>query len=108
TYVDREKEIGVERALGMTRFQTAQSFLVEAATILIFGSVIGYLTGVFFVTMFLEITQVGQTIPPQVIVYPTKLLVPLIAGILIAAGIGSVLPAYFATRKDVSRILKVE
>ncbi|MFX0184804.1 MAG: FtsX-like permease family protein [Candidatus Hodarchaeota archaeon] len=108
TYVDREKEIGVERALGMTRFQTAQSFLVEAATILIFGSVIGYLTGVFFVTMFLQITQVGQTIPPQVIIYPTKLLVPLIAGILIAAGIGSVLPAYFATRKDVSRILKVE
>ncbi|MFX1286373.1 MAG: FtsX-like permease family protein [Promethearchaeota archaeon] len=108
TYVDREKEIGVERALGMTRFQTAQSFLVEAATILIFGSVIGYLTGVFFVTMFLQITQVGQTIPPQVIIYPTKLLVPLIAGILIASGIGSVLPAYFATRKDVSRILKVE
>ena len=108
TYVDREKEIGVERALGMTRFQTAQSFLVEAATILIFGSVIGYLTGVFFVTMFLQITQVGQTIPPQVIIYPTKLLVPLIAGILIAAGIGSVLPAYLATRKDVSRILKVE
>ncbi|UCG04082.1 MAG: ABC transporter permease [Candidatus Heimdallarchaeota archaeon] len=108
TYVDREKEIGVERALGMTRFQTAQSFLVEAATILIFGSVIGYLTGVFFVAMFLQITQVGQTIPPQVIIYPTKLFVSLIAGILIAAGIGSVLPAYFATRKDVSRILKVE
>jgi ABC-type lipoprotein release transport system permease subunit len=108
TYVDREKEIGVERALGMTRFQTAQSFLVEAATILIFGSVIGYLTSVFFVTMFLQITQVGQTIPPQVIIYPTKLLVPLIAGILIAAGTGSVLPAYLATQKDVSRILKVE
>ncbi|MFX1507350.1 MAG: FtsX-like permease family protein [Promethearchaeota archaeon] len=108
TYVDREKEIGVERALGMTRFQTAQSFLVEAATILIFGSVIGYFTGVFFVTMFLQITQVGQTIPPQVLIYPTKLIFPLIAGILIAAGIGSVLPAYLASQKDVSRILKVE
>ena len=108
TYVDREKEIGVERALGMTRFQTGQSFLLEAATILIFGSVIGYLTGVFFVTMFLQITQVGQTIPPQVVIYPTKFLVPLIAGILIVAGIGSMLPAYLATRKDVSRILKVE
>jgi ABC-type antimicrobial peptide transport system permease subunit len=108
TYVDREKEIGVERALGMTRFQTAQAFLVEAATILIFGSIIGYSTGVFFVTMFLQITQVGQTIPPQVILYPTKLLVPLVGGIIISAAIGSVVPAYFATRKDVSRILKVE
>ena len=108
TYVDREKEIGVERALGMTRFQTAQSFLVEAATILIFGTVIGYFTGMFFVTMFLQITQAGQTIPPQVLIYPTKLFIPLIAGILIAAGVGSVLPAYLATQKDVSRILKVE
>ncbi len=108
TYVDREKEVGVERALGMTRFQTAQSFLVEASTILIFGSVIGYFTGVYFVTLFLQITQVGQSIPPQVIIYPTKLLVPLIIGILIVAGIGSILPAYLATRKDVSRILKVE
>lgn len=108
TYVERGKEIGVERALGMTQLQTAQSFLVEAATILSFGSVIGYFTGVYFVTMFLQITQFGESIPPLVVTYPTALLVQIILGIFITAGIGTIIPAYLATRKDISRILKVE
>ncbi|MFX0185578.1 MAG: FtsX-like permease family protein, partial [Candidatus Hodarchaeota archaeon] len=75
TYVERGKEIGVERALGMTQFQTAISFLVEAAMILAFGLVIGILTGMYFVTMFLQITQVGQAIPPIVVTYPVTLLI---------------------------------
>ena len=108
TYVERGKEIGVERALGMTQLQTAQSFLVEAATILAFGSIIGYFTGVYFVTMFLQITQIGVSIPPLVVTHPTTLLIQIILGICITAGIGTIIPAYLATRKDISRILKVE
>ena len=108
TYVERGKEIGVERALGMTRFQTAQSFLVEASTILSFGTLIGVLTGVYFVTMFLQVTQMGETIPPVVVTYPVTLMTQMILGILIVAGIGTVIPAIQATRKDISRILKVE
>ncbi|MHA2248124.1 MAG: ABC transporter permease, partial [Candidatus Hodarchaeales archaeon] len=108
TYIERGKEIGVERALGMTQLQTAQSFLVEAAMILSFGSIIGYFTGVYFVTMFLQITQFGHSIPPLVVTYPTALLVQILIGIFITAGIGTIIPAYLATRKDISRILKVE
>ena len=108
TYVERGKEIGVERALGMTRFQTAQSFLVEALTILSFGTIIGFLTGAYFVTMFLQIIQIGETIPPIIVKYPFTLLGQLIIAILIAAGIGTVVPALMASRKDISRILKVE
>ena len=108
TYVERGKEIGVERALGMTRFQTAQSFLVEATTILSFGILIGVITGVYFVTMFLQLTQMGETIPPMVVTYPTSLMGQMILGILVVAGIGTVIPAIQATRKDISRILKVE
>jgi len=40
--------------------------------------------------------------------YPIGLLAQIFAGILIVAGIGTVLPAYIASRKDISRILKVE
>ncbi|PWI46619.1 hypothetical protein CEE45_15870 [Candidatus Heimdallarchaeota archaeon B3_Heim] len=108
TYVERGKEIGVERALGMTRLQTAQSFLVEALTILSFGTVIGFLTGAYFVTMFLQIIQLGESIPPVTVHYPFVLLGQLIIAILVAAGIGTVVPAIMATRKDISRILKVE
>ncbi len=109
TYVERGKEIGVERALGMTHLQTAQSFLVEAVTILAFGSIIGYFTGAYFVTMFLQMTQWGgEVIPPLVVTHPTALLIQIIFGICITAGIGTIIPAYLATRKDISRILKVE
>jgi ABC-type antimicrobial peptide transport system permease subunit len=108
TYVERGKEIGVERALGMTQFQTAQSFLVEALTILSFGTVIGFLTGAYFVTMFLQIMQFGESIPPITVKYPCTLLGQLIIAILLAAGIGTIAPAILASRKDISRILKVE
>ena len=83
TYVERGKEIGVERALGMTRLQTAQSFLVEALTILSFGTIIGFLTGAYFVTMFLQIIQVGETIPPVSVKYPFALLGQMIIIILV-------------------------
>ncbi|MHA1226268.1 MAG: FtsX-like permease family protein [Candidatus Hodarchaeales archaeon] len=108
TYVERGKEIGVERALGMTRFQTGQSFLVEAIMILGFGSLIGVLTGVYFVAMFLQATQFGQSVPPPVVTYPVPLLVQILLGILITAGIGTLIPSYMASKKDISRILKVE
>jgi len=108
TYVERGKEIGVERALGMTRIQTGVSFLVEASTILTFGTAIGFFTGTYFVTLFLQITQIGETLPPVVVAYPISLLFQIVLVILIVAAIGTILPAYMATRKDISRILKVE
>ncbi|MFW9854498.1 MAG: FtsX-like permease family protein [Candidatus Thorarchaeota archaeon] len=108
TFVERGKEIGVERALGMTRIQTGQSFLVEAIMILAFGALIGTVTGAYFVAMFLQVTQLGQTVPPMVVTYPIEFLINIILAILLAAGIGTVIPAYMATRRDISRILKVE
>jgi ABC-type antimicrobial peptide transport system permease subunit len=62
----------------------------------------------YFVTMFLQITQFGETIPPTIVTYPIPLLVQMLIGIFIIAGIGTIAPAYMATRKDISRILKVE
>jgi putative ABC transport system permease protein len=108
TYVERGKEIGVERALGMTRLQTAQSFLVEAGILLAFGTFFGYITGAFFVTMFLQITQFGEMIPPVVVSYPIPLLFQILLGVLVTGAIGTVIPAFMATRRDISRILKVE
>ncbi|MFX0212069.1 MAG: hypothetical protein ACFFDT_39215 [Candidatus Hodarchaeota archaeon] len=82
--------------------------MVEAATILAFGSVVGIITGMFYVTMVLQITQFGQTVPPPIVNFPITLHIQLLLAIIISAGIGTVIPAYLATRKDISRILKVE
>jgi len=108
TYIERGKEIGVERALGMTKIQTAQSFLVEGLLILGFGTVIGVITGIYFVAMFLQAIQFGEYVPPQIISYPTTLLIQLLIGISIIAGIGTLIPSIMASRKDISKILKVE
>ncbi|MFW9779421.1 MAG: FtsX-like permease family protein [Candidatus Heimdallarchaeota archaeon] len=108
TYIERGKEVGVERALGMTQIQTAQSFLVEAIMILAFGATIGTISGMYFVSMFLIVTQLGQTIPPSVVAYPIPVILGILIGILIAAGIGTVIPAYLSTKKDISRVLKVD
>jgi ABC-type lipoprotein release transport system permease subunit len=108
TYVERGKEIGVERALGMTRLQTAQTFLIEALTILTFGIVIGLFAGAYFVTMILQILQFGESIPPVVVKYPFTLFGQLLLLILVFAGIGTVIPARLASKRDISRVLKVE
>ncbi len=108
TLIERSKEIGVERALGMTRRQTAQSLLIEASTILGFGLVIGCIAGMYFASMFLRVLSVGFAIPPSILSYPLDILVRMMGGIVLAAVLGTIVPAMYATRRDISRILKVE
>ncbi|MFX0084713.1 MAG: FtsX-like permease family protein [Candidatus Hodarchaeota archaeon] len=105
--IERGKEIGIERALGKTRLQTSLMFLIEASIILIFGLIFGFITGMFFTAVFFQITQIGALATPFVIVYPLQI-VPILIGIFIFAGIGTLIPAYLASRTDISRILKVE
>lgn len=108
TLIERNKEIGVERALGMTRKQTAQSLVVEAITILDFGLIIGCIAGTYFVSMFLKVLSVGYLVPPSIVSYPIEILIRLITGIVLLAVLGTIGPAFYATRRDISRILKVE
>jgi ABC-type antimicrobial peptide transport system permease subunit len=105
--IERGKEIGIERALGKTRLQTSLMFLTETSIILSFGLVFGFITGMFFTAVFFQITQIGALATPFVIVYPFQI-VPILIGISIFAGIGTLLPAHLASRTDISRILKVE
>ena len=105
--IERGKEIGIERALGITRSQTAQLFLIETSIILCFGIVFGFVTGMFFTAVFFQITQIGALPTPFVIIYPIQI-IPILIGIFILSGICTLFPAYLASRTDISRILKVE
>ncbi|MHA2110201.1 MAG: FtsX-like permease family protein [Candidatus Hodarchaeales archaeon] len=108
TYLERGKEIGVERALGMTRTQTAKLFTMEGLTILLFGLVIGVLVGLTNTSIFLLVIQMGRTIPPIVVDYPVSFIVNFLALVIVIAAIGTVIIAYRSTKKDISRVLKVE
>ncbi|MFX1515506.1 MAG: FtsX-like permease family protein [Promethearchaeota archaeon] len=108
TYLERGKEIGVERALGMTRVQTAILFTIEGLSILFFGLAIGIGTGLFNTTIFLLVTQMGRKIPPIMVAYPFDFIFNFITFIILVATVGTLILAYKATKKDISRVLKVE
>ena len=108
TYLERGKEIGVERALGMTRTQTAKLFTMEGLTILLFGLVIGLGIGLTNTSIFLLVIQMGRTIPPIVVDYPFGFITNFLALVIFIAAIGTVIIAYRSTKKDISRVLKVE
>jgi putative ABC transport system permease protein len=108
TYLERGKEIGVERALGMTRTQTAKLFTMEGLTILLFGLVIGLGVGITNTSIFLLVIQMGRTIPPIVVDYPFSFILYFLVLVIVVAAIGTIILAVKSTRKDISRVLKVE
>ena len=108
TYLERGKEIGVERALGMTRMQTGTSFIIEGLMILIFGLAIGVFSGLLNTTFFLLVTQMGQTVPPIIVDFPWEFIIQFSFLIFLVSVLGTSILAYLATRRDISRVLKVE
>jgi hypothetical protein len=105
--IERGKEIGIERALGITKEQTGFMFLLETSIIQIYGLTMGLFTGMYFTSIFLQITQIGALQSPFVIIYPLQI-IPILLAIFFIAEIGVLVPAYIASRTDISRILKVE
>jgi ABC-type antimicrobial peptide transport system permease subunit len=108
TYLERGNERGIERALGMTRFQTGVLFTIEGLTILFFGVVIGLGTGLINANFFVFVTQLGRSIPPFIVAYPYGFISSFILFTLFIAIINTLLIAYQSTRRDISRVLKVE
>ena len=108
TYLERGKEIGVERALGMTRIQTGKTFVFEGLSIVIFGLSIGVVSGLFNTSFFLLVTQMGQIIPPIIVDFPWEFITRFCLMIFTASVFGTTILAYQTTRRDISRVLKVE
>ncbi|MFX1536485.1 MAG: ABC transporter permease [Promethearchaeota archaeon] len=108
--MERSKEIGVERALGMSLRQTSLLFVIEAIIIVLFGIVVGLILGMVIAQVFLDVLMMSQTFlfPPFILVYPFDLFIG-IAGLILALGlIGSLIPAILATRRQIGSILRAE
>ncbi|MFX0093518.1 MAG: ABC transporter permease, partial [Candidatus Hodarchaeota archaeon] len=108
--VERNKEIGVERALGMNLKQTALLFMLEAMVLLIFGMVVGVILGMAISQVFLMNTLLLQVnlYPPYLLHYPWDLFAGVSILILGVGLISSVVPAFLATRVKISNILRTE
>jgi len=95
---ERTRELGVLRAVGMTRAQLRATVRWEAMIIALFGTLLGLAVGVFFGWSIVDALST-EGIDQLVIPVPTLLIVATIAAV---AGVAaSVLPARRAARLDV-------
>ncbi|MFX1251855.1 MAG: ABC transporter permease [Promethearchaeota archaeon] len=108
--MERGKEIGIERVLGMSFRQTSLLFVIEAFFLLLCGIVVGLILGSFTGQMFLMTTLMTQTylFPVVIMQYPWDLFV-VIAGLILLVGLlSSLIPAFLATRLKIGDILRGE
>ena len=108
-YIERGKEIGIEKALGMSNRQIAYTFVVEFAVLVFFGILYGTLIGVFIVEIILNIFNLGtQYEPTSAIYYPISFFTGFLVIIVILGFLGVILPIYWSTKREISSVLKVE
>ncbi|MFX0091671.1 MAG: ABC transporter permease [Candidatus Hodarchaeota archaeon] len=109
--LERGKEIGVERAFGMNLSQTFFLFLLESIILLAVGLMVGGVMGVFLAQQLIILAMVAMPfymIPPFIMVYPWVLILQMGAVLIIITLVGSILPAYLATKTKISNILRIE
>lgn len=102
--LERSAEIGVMRAMGLTRFGAVGLFVVEALAIGLFGGVLGAVLGslagwyleVYGITLGDAVERLGESLPVQTTVYGDLtggiVLTTILVGLLIAV-LGAIVPA---------------
>lgn len=96
--VERTREIGLLRAVGMTRRQTRRMIRWEAAAIAMFGAVLGIVTGLVF--GWGSVTAIPDSYL-SVVSVPTVRLVIMVLVAAVAGLVAALLPARRAGRLDV-------
>lgn len=103
---ERTHEIGLLRAVGMTRRQVRRSVRWEAVVIALYGTVLGLAVAVFFGVSLVQALKAGDQLTNLAVPVPTLVVV------VVAAGCSGVLaalwPARRAARLDILRAISVE
>jgi putative ABC transport system permease protein len=102
---ERTRELGLLRAVGMTRRQTRRSVRWEAVIIALLGSVLGIAIGVFF-GWSISVTIRNEGLTAFALPVTPLVVIALIA--VIGAVIAAVRPAWRAARLDVLRAIATE
>lgn len=95
--IERTREIGLLRAVGMTRRQIRSSIRYEAAIVAIIGTVVGLVVGGFFA--WLAVEAVRDTFPEFVVPWGSLIVIAVIG--LICGIVAGILPAIRAARLNV-------
>lgn len=100
--VERTRELGLLRAVGMTRRQLRATVRWESVMIAVFGTVLGIVTGVFFGWVIVEALR-DEGFRQFVFPYQTLVVIAIIAAV--AGVVAAIRPARRAARLDVLRAI---
>lgn len=95
---ERRREIGLSRALGMTRRSIARTFLLESAILGGVGSILGWSTGVLITAIVVALNHWTFTLPFEILAIP-------VIGVL-TGSVAGLAPAFNAARVDPAELLR--
>ncbi len=103
--VERTREIGLLRAIGLTRGQLRRTITIEAVATTVFGAMLGVVLGLAFgVAAQQALSDQGL----EVLTVPWVTVVVVLVGSAVVGVVAAVLPAWRATRIDVLRAITTE
>ncbi len=103
--VERTREIGLLRAIGLTRGQLRRAVTIESVATTVFGALLGIALGLAFgIALQRAIADDGL----EVLAVPWTTVVVVLVGSAIVGVVAAVLPAWRATRIDVLRAITTE
>jgi putative ABC transport system permease protein len=105
--LERVREIGILRGLGMTRRQVIKTVLAEAGVMGGIGGLLGVLLGVYLSRVFVDM---GNTVAGYEwgYVFPGKAIVTGLVSALLTAFLAALYPAWRAARLDVVEAIRHE
>lgn len=103
---ERTREVGLVRAIGMSRGQVGRMITVESILISVFGALLGMILGTALGILIVKIVE-GNSFPIKLSVSWPYLLVTLLAGILVGL-IAAILPAIRASHLNVLEAISYE
>lgn len=107
---DRQKELGIYRALGMKRKQITVLLFYEILLIVLTSIIFGMLSGVVvsYITLIMIVGGGVQIVPPISLVFPRDPLIILASVTTISALILAFIPVFLTTRRQTANILRAQ
>lgn len=102
---ERTREIGLLRAVGMTRGPMAMSVTIESIIVSVFGAIIGIVLGTFLGVV------LSLAVPDNVIselAFSPGIIVAILIGAVVAGGLASIYPALKASRMNVLQAIATD
>ncbi len=104
--LENEMEIAMLKTMGMSPKQLFTLFTTEAATIILFGSILGLGIGIFSARMFMEILTIDNVLPPVTLTVPPLQIFFAFGLLFVTAIVSAALTSWVIFRKDTIKAIK--